>query len=63
MFSLALKTYTHELADTNLRVGCLPFTQTTRVKFLCINIKNIKFDVEGERLATKYIQVSWTDQK
>ena len=25
--------------------------------------KNIKFDVEGERLPTKYIEVSWTDQK
>ena len=25
--------------------------------------KTTKFEVEGERLTTKYIQISWTDQK
>ena len=44
-----------------LYMGCLPFVQTTWVEILCLNIKTIKFDVEGEQLATKYIEISWTD--
>ena len=41
-----------------LYMGCLPFVQTTWVEILCLNIKAIKFDVEGEQLATKYIEIS-----
>ena len=41
-----------------LYMGCLPFVQTTWVEILCLNIKTIKFDVEGEQLATKYIEIS-----
>ena len=44
-----------------LYMGCLPFVQTTWVEILCLNIKAIKFDVEGEQLATKYIEISCTD--
>ena len=35
----------------------LPFTQTTRIEILCINIyKALKFNVEGERPTTRHIQ-------
>ena len=38
-----------------LYMGCLPFVQTTWVEILCMNIKTLKLDVEGEQLAKNYI--------
>ena len=49
-------------------MGCLPFTQSTGIEVLCINIyiyiyTTIKFDVVGVPAASKYIQISPTDYK